>query len=577
VAWLAITIAWSEERILDYHSEIKLQDDAMLLVTETIQVVAEGDEIKRGIFRELPMEPGRNRRYLYWVHEATRNGQPISAFTERRDGNLVVYLGSRDVLIPPGTYTYTLTYEAREGVYARDEFDEIYWNVNGTHWSFPIDRVTVRVNLPEAVPQDKLAVNGSTGAYGETGKAFTSAVPMPGVVTYESTRSFRPGENLTIRLGFPKGIVTPVLVPPDQARAVADQQNAARNWEMWQTRWATGLIFAGFLIYMLTGWYYLGKDPAPGRITMRTEPPRGLSPVALRYLINQGYDLQMLSIGLVSLACKGAVTLGDADGDSFVARNRGADLNLLTPDERALYDKLFDHGEDMVVFNAANRKRLARANNYLKRAVVRIIHPRYMGRNALFNTVGVLAALGALFGHVWYRVGSLDMILFISLAPYIFALAGIFITALYMIPAMLRPTPLGRQTLDEAEGFMMALDGGAHIGGGLPQINAVYERYLPFALALDKRREWANRITESLAGLNREDMEYRPTWYKDSGMRQHTYASMPFFLYNDFSNDLRHVVSPPSSSGSGMGGGGFSGGGGGFSGGGGGGGGGGGF
>ena len=45
----------AEERIRDYHSDIQILNDGSLRVTETITVNAEGQKIKRGIYRDFPI------------------------------------------------------------------------------------------------------------------------------------------------------------------------------------------------------------------------------------------------------------------------------------------------------------------------------------------------------------------------------------------------------------------------------------------------------------------------------------------------------------------------------------------
>ena len=47
-------LASGDERILDYRSQIKVSENGYLTVTETIRVQAEGDKIKRGIYRDFP-------------------------------------------------------------------------------------------------------------------------------------------------------------------------------------------------------------------------------------------------------------------------------------------------------------------------------------------------------------------------------------------------------------------------------------------------------------------------------------------------------------------------------------------
>ena len=45
--------AWADERILDYRSDIEVHEDGWLTVTETIRVRAEGNQVRRGIYRDF--------------------------------------------------------------------------------------------------------------------------------------------------------------------------------------------------------------------------------------------------------------------------------------------------------------------------------------------------------------------------------------------------------------------------------------------------------------------------------------------------------------------------------------------
>ena len=48
--------AYSDERILSFHSDLRVFSDGMIEVTETIRVQAEGKQIRRGIYRDFPGE-----------------------------------------------------------------------------------------------------------------------------------------------------------------------------------------------------------------------------------------------------------------------------------------------------------------------------------------------------------------------------------------------------------------------------------------------------------------------------------------------------------------------------------------
>ncbi|HSO07259.1 MAG TPA: DUF2207 domain-containing protein, partial [Pelomicrobium sp.] len=59
--WLALALlvaapAAAEERILDFAAEIAVRSDSTLDVIETIRVRAEGNRIRRGIYRDFPTD-----------------------------------------------------------------------------------------------------------------------------------------------------------------------------------------------------------------------------------------------------------------------------------------------------------------------------------------------------------------------------------------------------------------------------------------------------------------------------------------------------------------------------------------
>ena len=56
-------------------------------------------------------------------------------------------------MLPHGEHTYELVYRTDRQMGYFADHDELYWNVTGNGWDFPIDRVTARVELPPAIPR----------------------------------------------------------------------------------------------------------------------------------------------------------------------------------------------------------------------------------------------------------------------------------------------------------------------------------------------------------------------------------------------------------------------------------------
>ena len=75
--WL--TFAFAQERILDYQTDVTVLEDGTLLVTETIQVQAQGQQIKRGIYRDIPTTydnaDGSRHHVDFILTDVTRDGQ----------------------------------------------------------------------------------------------------------------------------------------------------------------------------------------------------------------------------------------------------------------------------------------------------------------------------------------------------------------------------------------------------------------------------------------------------------------------------------------------------------------------
>ncbi len=109
-----LVLGSTRERIVDFHSQIQVFEDGHLIVIETIKVIATGDAIKRGIYRDFPTRyrnsVGKNIRVGFEVVSVLRNGQPEAYHIESVSNGTRVCMGKKEVVIPPGPHTYALTY-----------------------------------------------------------------------------------------------------------------------------------------------------------------------------------------------------------------------------------------------------------------------------------------------------------------------------------------------------------------------------------------------------------------------------------------------------------------------------------
>ncbi len=172
VLTLSLSVAaYGDERILSFHSDIRVLTDGIIEVTETIQVRAEGNQIRRGIYRDFPVRYedrlGNDCEITVEPLSVLRNDLTESFKTVRNQRDIRVYFGHKDRYLDHGVHTYTYRYRANRMLGFFENHDELYWNVTGNRWLFPIDKASATVTL--AFDIEPTFVEGYTGRLGSKG------------------------------------------------------------------------------------------------------------------------------------------------------------------------------------------------------------------------------------------------------------------------------------------------------------------------------------------------------------------------------------------------------------------------
>ena len=565
--WLAAAPLAADEFIETFHSDIRIDATGDLVVTETIRVKAEGRSIRRGIYRDFPTRY-RDARGLsvvvdFEVLDVRRDGRPEPYHVEARGNGKRVYIGDRNVYLEPAFYDYQLRYRTSRQLGYFGEFDELYWNVTGNGWAFPIERASARVLLP--ADAGELRLTGFTGPDGSAGKALTHRQSGAREAYFETTAPLGPREGLTIVAAFPKGIV-------------AEPTAAQRRAWLWHDNRASILAIGGTLIllaYYLLLWYRVGRDPAAGVVVPLYRPPEGYSPASMRYVQNMGYDKRCFTAATVNLATKGALEIVDDDGDFELRRTGEPPREPLAAGESRVLQGLFGGGRDRLDIEQDNHHILSRAIGKHKKSLKADYEKRYFKTNSWLLAPGLVATVliaGAAFaslgseqamaetGFVAFfalipllmllaavrglRMGGLrgNIRLFTNLASLLFfggillsvdfpfeqftqsvpwaMVGGVLAMILlhYLFYQWLKaPTLAGRRLLDQIDGFRHYLEVAEEDDIALKNAPTftqdIYERYLPYAIALDLENAWTDKLHRAIAsGLI--DSAYRaPRWY----------------------------------------------------------------
>lgn len=618
-----VASAQGGERILSYDSLIRVHPGGDMTVTETIRVVSEGDQIRHGIYRDFPTrykDRYNNKVSVgFEVQEVLKDGRPETWWTEGMDNGVRVYVGSKDVLIEPGEHTYALTYSTDRQLGFYDEHDELYWNVTGNGWEFPIEQATATVELPAGA--GIRTTEAFTGFSGEKGKDFTTTVDSHGRAVFRTTYPLLARQGLTIAVTWPKGFVAEPTRVEKAGAFLADNGSTVAG--------VAGI--AALLVYYLFTWFRIGRDPEKGAVIPLYEAPDGLSPAAVRYIMRMGYDDGVFAAALVDMAVKGSIAIDEDPDGTYVLTRKDADAGNLAREEVQIARQIFRDGPTLAI-KTANHATIGLAVKQLRKSLAVEYEKLYFLTNrwalipGLALSIAFLAAIVYLgwnrvvagFMTVWlagWTVGCATLV-YGSIRAWKGILSGrsrkltdVF-TALFLIPftipflageafglwvfteATSLPAVLcifvivllnilfyhlmkaftikGRKVMDRIEGLRLYLSVAEkdklNVLNPPEKTPAVFEKFLPYALALGVEQEWCEQFADVLARRGTE-AGYRPGWYSGGRLTTGRMTGLASSL-GAMSSSIASASSPPGSrsggSGGSSGGGGGGGGGGGW-------------
>jgi uncharacterized membrane protein YgcG len=534
------------ERILDYHSAIEVHPDASVTVTETIVAQAAGELIRRGIYRDFPTDYrdrlGNRYRVGFEVLEVTRNGAPEPFHTERRANGVRVYIGSANRFVEHGRQEYVIRYRTDRQLGYFERHDELYWNVTGNGWDLPIDRARAVVRLPAGVPSGEITAEAYTGHQGSTEQSFTAGVDGS-EAWLEAARPLAPREGFTIVVGWPKGHVHEPGPVERLERTLTDNRGLL-------------MALAGLVIvlgYLVWAWGRHGRDPRPGVIFPHYEPPSGYSPASTRFIMRMGYDNRAFTAAVISLAVKGYLEI-DQQGGKYTLHRRNS-AQPLAAGEKTLLEGLFSGGASVELDNK-NHALLARAKLAHQRSLKRDYQKLYFLTNSalLLPSLGATAALAIAIGLLG------------AFRPLVVVVLVLMVVVHLVFAWLLRaPTQRGRRLMDQLEGFRTYLEVAEkdelNLRNPPARTPELFERYLPFALALGVEQKWAEKFAAVFARLGADGGRYQPAWYSGN-FNARDLGGFTAGVGKSLTSAISSASTPPGSS-SGGGGGGSSGGGGG--------------
>jgi len=613
------TPAVAEERITRFVSDVTVNADASLDVRETIIVQSEGNEIRRGILRDFPTtyadRHGQRVVVGFDVLGVTRDGQPETYALESLSNGTRIRIGNKDVFLDDGLHRYEITYRTTRQIGFFDGFDELYWNVTGNGWTFAIDQARVTIRLPQGASiLSHAEYTGRQGADENDARVISATGDL---YEAETTRRLAPNEGFTVAVSWPKGFVA---APSDGQKWGWWISDNAGFFTLALGLLASALYFLfawnkvgrdpprGTIIPLFAPPKGLGPS-AVRYLTHYGFDDKGFAAamvgLAVKGRLRIEDDDRSFTVTKLS-APPGAEPLTPAESALYSALPSGAtELKQANHARVSAARSALDGALEQEFAGSAFLRNLGWFAAGLAISVVclivgAVLLPNQEGIEGLFAIAwmavwwGVVVGVGwasfkGLFAArgLWSKITSLGVLLFLipfagggivapalifmqgGGSPGLYALAGaaallglINVVFYHLLRA---PTQTGRQLLDQIEGFRLYLSTAEeerlkvlHPPEKTPEL---FERYLPYALALDCENEWNAKFAAVLAAAAAAGAA-GPAWYAGRHWNPGSTGGFTESLGRSLASSAAAAATAPGRS-SGSGGGGFSGGGGG--------------
>jgi len=552
------------ETINSFTTDVTMRADGMVEVTETIEVNAEGSEIRRGIFRDvftamINADNSRLRSDLEVISvERDGRAEPY-AVEDVTSGIKRIRIGDANVFLDYGAHTYVIRYTmSRMGRFFEDH-DELYWNATGNFWSFPILKSVTNVTLPSGAVISQLA--GYTGAVGSTEQAVRINRTSNNTATFTVTRTLAPGEGVTVAAAFQKGILTEPEGLTGALNWISDHRD---------------LVFPGLAVLLVLGynlfaWTAVGRDPEKGTIIPLFHAPKGFSPALTHFVHKMGWSNSgwtAFTASIFDLGVKGLVTIDNAGKTLTVKVTDKKPGTELSAGEKVIYDYIASKGT--VVVNTTNGPKLNEKRSEFMRVIEGENRATYFNRNIGYILAGIalsvvlllalvfsgimdaiyllvafvggiaIGVFTSLLGQFWRAnvISKLLVLVWVVIGGGNFlgiglsALSGIrldngLIAAISIViinvgfgVLMRAPTVQGRKAMDQLDGFKMYLETAEknrlNFQGAPEMTVSRFESILPYAIALGVEKPWSEHFEGELARhavAGVEGDSYSPSWY----------------------------------------------------------------
>lgn len=360
----------------DFHSDIVVNTDSSLLITESI--VADCGKLpdKHGIFRVLPTQintpEGEILTPIELVSITDFAGNSLEYQVIKKNNTITWKIGDPNITVK-GENEYKIIYKVKNAIRFQENFEELWWNLNGTFWEIETDNYTADIHFPAGLTKDNTSVEHYTGLYGSKDNNLAIWEWQNEVLHVQSAAILRKGEGISLSVTMPKNIFTAYKI------------TFSDKYPGWPS--VAHPVFT--LIFCFLFWKKYGKDPKLNRtVIAEYEAPDNLTPMQMSMLSGLGFlKKEAIAGSIIKLACDGIIKIEDVSTKvlgftkkdykfTIVDANKAAALN---GGEKILFDAIF-LGPKAEGIMKENAQKLFSQNKNLEKTIIAGIFSMIFGK-----------------------------------------------------------------------------------------------------------------------------------------------------------------------------------------------------
>ncbi|MCA9342907.1 DUF2207 domain-containing protein [Candidatus Saccharibacteria bacterium] len=555
--------------INDFSAEYYLSKNdkgiGQLDITETITATFPEYDQNHGIERALPKTYKENSLDLKIDTVTKESGQAWNYTTYSQNDNLVLRIGDADRYVR-GEQTYVIKYSVSNVITFYDNYDELFWDVNGDQWGQVFENVSAKLTIDQSIlgstMTEKLCY---TGSFGST-ESNCTVTEDDGTVSVYTTESIGPEQTLSFVVGFQPGTFSK---PPVNILQVLATIFALV---------ASVLVPVITLFVLLKKWRKEGRDSkGSGIIVPEYAPPKNLNTVLADVILNERLSPKAVTAGILELCIAGYLKIYEVESKKFLGKKTDYEIELvkrpdnLAAENQEVISMLFSGSGAGTKLNISQQKNklYTKLKSLSSLAETNVVAQGFFtqkptkARSKFYLLGSIYCVLCGLAVFVGFSLNYVFLLLALSL--------GLTAVAIFIISSVMPArTSLGVKTKEHLLGLKdyMKLAEEDRIKtlqspkgvektpvdtDNKAQLIKLYEKLLPYAVLFGIEKDWATAI----APLYQQP----PEWFNSTrGFNPVLFSSA---LYGIQTSTTQSFSAPSSSGSSGFSGGGAGGGGGG--------------